>query len=113
LTKLLSHLINRSVMITYVNITNSTRTGKKMMAIFYDEARKKIKTTHFGQAGASDYTIHGDLTRKMNYLARHKEREYWLIFMTPGALSRWVLWNKSNLKESIEDYMNKFSLKKY
>jgi len=100
-------------MITYVNITNSTRTGKKMMAIFYDEARKKIKTTHFGQAGASDYTIHGDLTRKMNYLARHKEREYWLIFMTPGALSRWVLWNKSNLKESIEDYMNKFNLKKY
>jgi len=38
-------------MITYVNITNSTRTGKKMMAIFYDEARKKIKTTHFWAGG--------------------------------------------------------------
>ena len=100
-------------MITYVNITNSTRAGKKMMAIFYDEARKKIKTTHFGASGYNDYTITNDLQAKMNYLARHKDREYWLIFMTAGSLSRWILWNKTTLKESIEDYMNKFNLKKY
>jgi len=100
-------------MITYVNITNSTRTGKKMMAIFYDEARKKIKTTHFGASGYNDFTITNDLQAKMNYLARHKDREYWLIFMTAGSLSRWILWNKTTLKESIEDYMNKFNLKKY
>lgn len=100
-------------MITYVNITKSTRAGKKMMAIFYDEAKKKIKTTHFGQENASDYTIHGDIQRKMNYLARHKEKEYWLIFMTAGSLSRWILWNKPTLTESIKDYMNKFSLKQY
>jgi len=97
----------------FVNITKSTRAGKKMMAIFYDEAKKKIKTTHFGQENASDYTIHGDLTRKMNYLARHKEREDWADYMSSGALSRWILWNKTTLKESIEDYMNKFNLKKY
>jgi len=84
-----------------------------MMAIFYDEARKKIKTTHFGASGYNDFTITNDLQAKMNYLARHKDREYWLIFMTAGSLSRWILWNKTTLKESIEDYMNKFNLKKY
>ena len=97
----------------FVNITKSTRAGKKMMAIFYDEARKKIKTTHFGQAGASDYILHNDLTRKMNYLARHKEREDWNDYMTAGALSYWILWNKPTLSGSIEDYMNKFRLKPY
>ena len=97
----------------YVNIKPSTSQGKKMMAIFYDEAKKKIKTTHFGQASASDYSLHNDLTRKMNYLARHKEREDWGDYMTAGSLSRWILWNKPTLNESINDYMNKFKLKEY
>ena len=95
----------------YVNIKPSTSQGKKMMAIFYDEAKKKIKTTHFGQAGASDYILHNDLTRKMNYLTRHKEREDWTDYMTAGALSRWILWNKPTLSASIDDYINMFKLK--
>ncbi len=55
----------------YVSITKSTRQGKKMVAIFYDEAKKKLKTTHFGAAGYEDYAGHQDLQRKQNYLARH------------------------------------------
>jgi hypothetical protein len=97
----------------YVNITKSTRAGKKMMAIFYDNAKKKVKTTHFGQATASDYILHNDLTRKMNYISRHKEREDWNDYMTAGALSRWILWNKPTLSASIDDYINMFRLKKY
>ncbi len=97
----------------YVNIKPSTSQGKKMMAIFYDEARKKVKTTHFGQAGASDYILHNDLTRKMNYLARHKEREDWNDYKSSGALSRWILWNKPTLSASIKDYINMFKLKEY
>ena len=96
----------------YVNIKPSTSQGKKMMAIFYDEAKKKVKTTHFGQAGASDYILHNDLTRKMNYLSRHKEREDWTDYMTAGALSRFILWNRPTLSASIEDYMNRFGLKR-
>jgi hypothetical protein len=97
----------------YVNIKPSTSQGKKMMAIFYDEAKKKIKTTHFGQETASDYTLHNDLSRKMNYISRHKEREDWEDYMTAGALSRWILWNKPTLSASIKDYMNKFRLREY
>lgn len=96
----------------YVSIGKSTRQGKKMVAVFYDEAKKKVKTTHFGQETASDYTIHGDIARKMNYLARHKEREDWNDYMTAGALSRWILWNKPSLSASIEDYMRRFDLRR-
>ena len=97
----------------YVNITRSTRQGKKMAAVFYDEAKKKVKTTHFGAVGYNDYTITGDLQAKMNYIARHKERENWNDYMTAGSLSLWILWNRPTLTASIEDYMRKFKLKKY
>ena len=97
----------------YVSIKPSTSSGKKMMAIFFDEAKKKVKTTHFGASGYEDYTTHGDLQRKMNYTVRHKEREDWNDYMSSGSLSRWILWNKTTIKASIDDYMRKFKLKEY
>ena len=97
----------------YVSITKSTRQGKKMVAIFYDEAKKKLKTTHFGAVGYNDFTITGDIQAKMNYLQRHEKREDWADYMTPGALSKHILWNKTTLTASIEDYMRRFKLKKY
>ena len=97
----------------YVSIGKSTRQGKKMMAVFYDSAKKKIKTTHFGASGYEDYTTHGEMQRKMNYLARHKDREDWNDYMSSGSLSRWILWNKPTLSESINDYMNRFRLREY
>ena len=97
----------------YVNITKSTRQGKKMVAIFYDEAKKKVKTTHFGASAYEDYTTHQDLVRKQNYLARHDKTERWNDYMTAGSLSRWILWNRPTLTASIEDYMHRFKLKKY
>ena len=97
----------------FVNITKSTRAGKKMMAVFYDEARKKVKTTHFGASGYEDYTGHQDLQRKMNYLERHEKKENWNDYMSAGCLSRWILWNKVSLNESIKDYMYRFKLGKY
>ena len=97
----------------YVSIGKSTRQGKKMVAVFYDEAKKKIKTTHFGASGYEDYTTHGEMQRKMNYIARHKDREDWNDYMSSGSLSRWILWNKPSLSESIKDYMNKFKLREY
>ncbi len=96
----------------YVSITKSTRQGKKMMAIFYDETKKKVRTTNFGAVGYEDYTGHQDLQRKQNYLARHN-KEDWNDYMSAGALSRWILWNKPSLTASITDYIGRFKLKKY
>ena len=97
----------------YVSIGKSTRQGKKMVAVFYDHTKKKIKTTHFGAVGYNDYTITGDLQAKMNYIARHKAREDWNDYMTSGSLAYYILWNKPSLTESIKDYMNRFRLREY
>lgn len=97
----------------YIQLKKSTNPEKKYMAIFYDEQRKKIKTTHFGSAGMSDYTKHKDDERKNRYLTRHSANETWNDYMTAGSLSRWILWNKHTLSASYNDYIKKFGLKKY
>jgi len=95
-----------------VVIKKSTNPKKKYMAIFYDgkEHKNKIKTTHFGAGGMSDFTKNRDPERKKRYLARHKKREKWDKYMTAGSLSRYILWNKPTLKSSIEDYKKIFKL---
>ena len=75
-----------------VIIKKSTNPKKKYMAIFYENS-KKIKTTHFGAAGMSDYTKHKDPARKQRYMNRHKSTEHWQKPMTARSLSRYILWN--------------------
>ena len=93
-----------------VVITKSILAGKKMTAVFYD-GDKKVKTIHFGQAGASDFTIHKDEARKQLYIDRHRKRENWNDPMTAGALSLYVLWNKPTLSASIADFKRRFGFK--
>lgn len=92
-----------------VVINASDKKDKKYTAVFY-EGDKRIKTTHFGAKGYSDYTIHKDNDRKERYINRHKAREDWNNFMSPGSLSRWILWNKKTLTASIADYKRRFKL---
>jgi hypothetical protein len=100
-----------------VEIKRSTNPEKKLMAVFEDEEGKKVKTTHFGQRGASDYTKHGDKERMKRYLERHgggtttSTKENWKDPTTAGSLSRWVLWNKPSLSGSFSDYKRRFGLK--
>ena len=44
-----------------VIIKKSTNPKKKFMAIFKEHTGKKIKTTHFGAAGMSDFTKHKNM----------------------------------------------------
>tara|TARA_R110002012_G_scaffold61820_2_gene162225 strand:- start:7640 stop:7933 length:294 start_codon:yes stop_codon:yes gene_type:complete len=83
---------------------------KKWTMEFYENG-KKIKSTSFGANGMSDYTLHKDLKRKKLYLARHKKRENWNDPYSAGALSRWILWNKTTLKDSLLSYLKKFKFK--
>ena len=94
-----------------VDIKKSTNQKKKLMAIFY-MGDKKIKTVHFGASGYTDYIKSGgDDERKKRYIARHSNgKEDWDMYMTPGSLSRWILWSKPTLKESIKDYKKMFNL---
>ena len=94
-----------------VKITKDTQGGKKYKAEFFDKEGKKVKTTRFGQAGASDYTKHRDDERKQRYIERHRKSENWNNPVSAGALSRYVLWNKKTVSASVADYKNKFGLK--
>ena len=93
-----------------VIIKKSTNPNKKYMAVFYDGKKKKVKTTHFGAAGMSDYTKHKDKSRKRRYLSRHRGREKWNDYMSAGALSRYILWGEPTFRESVRKYKNKFNL---
>ena len=100
-----------------VEISRSTNDEKKLMAVFSDKEGDKMKTTHFGQRGASDYTKHGEKERMERYLERHgggtttSTKEDWKDPTTAGSLSRWILWNKPDLKASFNDYKRRFNLK--
>ena len=67
-----------------VRIHRSTRTGKKLVAIFTLKDGR-TRTVHFGAAGASDFTQHRDPARKQRPLARHAPREDWTKPMTAAG----------------------------
>tara|TARA_B100001027_G_C16214485_1_gene306739 strand:- start:311 stop:610 length:300 start_codon:yes stop_codon:yes gene_type:complete len=96
-----------------VIIKKSTNPKKKYMAVFYgniDGKKKKIKTTHFGAAGMSDYTKHKNPSRKRRYLSRHRGREKWNDYMSAGSLSRYILWGEPSFRASVQKYKKKFNL---
>jgi hypothetical protein len=88
-----------------VSIRDSDLRDKKYKALFTNG-----KVVHFGARGYEDYTIHKNDERKQLYLIRHKKNENWNNPFTPGALSKWILWNKKTLRDSIADYKKRFNL---
>ena len=100
----------------YVSIKKSTSKGKKLTAIFYDNDKKKIKTTHFGATGYNDYTIYNRTKgksfadeRKRLYLQRHSNENG--DYMSASVLSKEILWNKPTISSSINSYISKHNLK--
>ena len=121
-----------------VKILKSDKPKKKYMAVFYDLNKNhlmpngilmsgkthnkdskpvKPKTIYFGAAGYKDFILYylNDgrkiaNQRKGLYLARHKNED-WSKPFSAGTLSRYILWGKPTLKESINNYVRKFKLK--
>ncbi len=96
-----------------LTIKRSHKREKKWDAVFDNG-----KTVPFGQKGYNDYTIYtkkfGAKTAKKHrksYLTRHSGMgEHWNKPDTPGALARWILWNKPTFKASVRDYKKRFHL---
>lgn len=96
--------------LTLKAIRKSRKPEKKYDAVFVKKDGREV-VTPFGQKGYSDFTKHKDVTRKARYLRRHRGMgENWNDPTTPGALSRWVLWHKPSLRDSIKDFKRRFSL---
>jgi hypothetical protein len=91
-----------------IEISKSKNKNKKYDALINQNNKKK--TLSFGQNNASDFTINKSEERKKLYIARHQKNEIWNFNnkITPGGLSKNLLWNKTTLKNSINDINNKF-----
>ena len=92
-----------------LSVVRSQRPGKKYDAVFESDTGR-TKRVSFGAAGMDDFTKTGDEERKRLYLIRHRANENWDKPDTPGALSRWLLWNKPTLEASIKDYRRRFKI---
>lgn len=96
-------------------IKPSTNKDKKLMAKF-ELNNGKNKTVHFGAKGYMDFTLYSKNNKqkaeekKANYIKRHKVNEDWNDPSSPGALSRFILWNLPTVEASIKDFKNRFKL---
>jgi hypothetical protein len=71
----------------------------------------RLKTVKFGQFNASDFTKNRDEERKNRYIRRHSGMgEDWNDPLTAGFWSRWLLWNKPTIRESLADLKTRFDL---
>jgi hypothetical protein len=91
--------------IAEVIIKKSDKPEKKFVAIINND-----KKVYFGAAGYSDYLQHNDDKRKERYIKRHEKIENWNNPTTAGFWSRWLLWNKEMIAESLADINKRFNL---
>ena len=91
---------------------------KKFRVEFYENGKKK-KHVDFGASKYKDYTIYYEEEGKEEadkhreaYIARHKPRENWNRdgIKTAGFWSRWLIWNKPSLTDSIKDIEKRFNV---
>jgi len=91
-------------------VRRSHKKEKKWDALF-EQPNGREKVVSFGARGMSDFTKHKDTRRRSRYLKRHSGMgEHWNQPDTPGALSRWILWNKPSFKASLSDFKKRFHL---
>jgi hypothetical protein len=91
------------------SIEPSDSPTKKMVAIFRLN-NGKTRKVQFGSKGYSNYSLHKNKSRRQRYIDRHSARENFNDPMTPGALSRWILWNKPTIAGSVRDFKKRFGL---
>ncbi len=60
------------------------------------------KKVYFGQAGASDFTIHKDEARKQRYINRHKNNEIW----TKSGINTSGFWSRLREKQQLKKILN-------
>lgn len=99
----------------YMDVTDSSRKDKKLKASFYkieNGSRKYLKVVNFGSKGSQTYLNHSDKSKRKQYLARHRKNENWNNYMSPGSLSRYLLWgDSSSLNTNIKKFKLRFKLK--
>lgn len=93
-----------------LSVTPSTKDDKKWKAVFQQDTGR-TKTTHFGQAGADDYTVTKDKEQRERYRTRHQKDLKTNDPTKAGYLSFFLLWGDStSLEQNIKYYKKKYHL---
>ena len=95
-------------MYKFLKLSKAKDNKHKYIASFLNLDTNKQINVPFGAYGMSDYTINKDEERKERYIKRHQKNEDWNNPISAGALSRFILWNKLTIKDSLEDYLKRF-----
>ena len=97
-----------------IYLYKSDKPDKKYMIKFINQDTDRINTKYFGAAGMDDFLITNDINQKNRYISRHSGmNEDWgkSGIYTPGFWSRWLLWEKPTINESIKNIEKKFNIK--
>jgi hypothetical protein len=104
--------------IVFKGLVKSHKKDKKWDAIFIVDGKEKI--VPFGAKGYRDFTLlrkRTDLEKQVaqyvrqNYIQRHSRMgEDWNDPLTPGALSRWLLWEEPTLELAEKQFRKRFGL---
>ena len=97
-----------------IGLVESEKSGKKWKAVFTTDTGK-IKTTHFGATGYTDYTMtkgtREDKDMRDRYRTRHAKDLKTNDASKPGFLSYYILWGDStNINKNIMAFKHKFNL---
>ena len=87
----------------------SNRKGKKYEIVFMKDSGKTL-TIHFGSKNSKTYLDHKDKTKRANYIARHAPNEDWSK-VNAGSLSRYILWEGTDLETNLNAYFKRFGIK--
>jgi hypothetical protein len=93
------------------NLYNSSNPKKKLMVKYINPKTNRLNTIHFGAKNYDDYLMTNNDTKKNAYIARHKVLENFDDFYSPSFWSRWVLWNRPNIIDSIKDIEKRYPIK--
>ena len=97
-------------MTTLVSVVPDTDGMHKYVATFKKEGGR-VKRTHFGLAGAPDYTLTGDKERRRLYRERHRKDLETGDPTRAGYLSYHILWGQStSVRANIAAYRKMYSL---
>jgi hypothetical protein len=92
-----------------IKLVKSKAKGKKYTAVF-ELTNGKIKTSHFGATGYSDFILsNGDVKKRKAYIARHKHED-WNDPTKPSTLSRYILWEDKSFQNALKKFKIKFKV---
>lgn len=95
--------------IKLINIVKSWKPDKKFVALFEVDGRSL--NVHFGSATSQTYVEGADEKKRNAYIKRHSAlNEDWDNPITPGSLSKWILWTEPNINDAIKAFIKKYNL---